>query len=104
MASLSGSAVADTAALAAVLMPMMRDAGYRMDRSAGLIAAGGIIAPVIPPAALATSSAIAFAIAESIVPVTPPAVVATSRAIAVAIDGSISPVTGGVGAAPSIGR
>ena len=49
MASLSGSAVADTAALAAVLMPMMRDADYRMDRSAGLIAAGGIIAPVIPP-------------------------------------------------------
>ncbi len=49
MASLSGSAVADTAALAAVLLPMMRDAGYRMDRSAGLIAAGGIIAPVIPP-------------------------------------------------------
>jgi tripartite ATP-independent transporter DctM subunit len=49
MASLSGSAVADTAALAAVLMPMMRMAGYRMDRSAGLIAAGGIIAPVIPP-------------------------------------------------------
>jgi tripartite ATP-independent transporter DctM subunit len=32
-----------------VLMPMMRKAGYRMDRSAGLIAAGGIIAPVIPP-------------------------------------------------------
>jgi tripartite ATP-independent transporter DctM subunit len=30
-------------------MPMMRSAGYRMDRSAGLIAAGGIIAPVIPP-------------------------------------------------------
>ena len=49
MATLSGSAVADTAALAAVLMPMMRKAGYRMDRSAGLIAAGGIIAPVIPP-------------------------------------------------------
>lgn len=49
MASLSGSAVADTAALAAVLLPMMKSAGYRMDRSAGLIAAGGIIAPVIPP-------------------------------------------------------
>ena len=49
MASLSGSAVADTAALAAVLLPMMRKTGYRMDRSAGLIAAGGIIAPVIPP-------------------------------------------------------
>ncbi|CAN1499045.1 DctQ TRAP-type C4-dicarboxylate transport system, large permease component [Rhabdaerophilaceae bacterium] len=49
MASISGSAVADTAALAAILLPMMRNAGYRMDRSCGLIAAGGIIAPVIPP-------------------------------------------------------
>ena len=49
MASLSGSAVADTAALAAVLVPMMRNAGYDINRSCGLIACGGIIAPVIPP-------------------------------------------------------
>lgn len=49
MASLSGSAVADTAALAAILIPMMRAAGYDVARSAGLVAAGGIIAPVIPP-------------------------------------------------------
>jgi TRAP-type transport system large permease protein len=49
MASLSGSAVADTAALASILIPMMRSAGYSVNRSAGLIAAGGIIAPVIPP-------------------------------------------------------
>ena len=49
MASLSGSAVADTAALAALLIPMMRKAGYDVGRSAGLIASGGIIAPVIPP-------------------------------------------------------
>jgi TRAP-type transport system large permease protein len=49
MASLSGSAVADTAALSALLIPMMRDAGYNVIRSAGLIAAGGVIAPVIPP-------------------------------------------------------
>jgi len=49
MASLSGSAAADTAALAAILIPMMRAAGYDMPRSAGLIASGGIIAPVIPP-------------------------------------------------------
>ncbi|NBY07619.1 MAG: TRAP transporter large permease subunit, partial [Betaproteobacteria bacterium] len=49
MASLSGSAVADTAALSALLIPMMRSAGYDVGRSAGLIAAGGIIAPVIPP-------------------------------------------------------
>jgi len=49
MASLSGSAVADTAALASVLVPMMRTAGYNINRSCGLIACGGIIAPVIPP-------------------------------------------------------
>lgn len=49
MASISGSAVADTAALAAILLPMMRQAGYNMPRAAGLISAGGIIAPVIPP-------------------------------------------------------
>jgi tripartite ATP-independent transporter DctM subunit len=49
MASISGSAVADTAALAAVLIPLMRKAGYDIPRSSGLIAAGGIIAPIIPP-------------------------------------------------------
>ena len=49
MASLSGSAAADTAALATILLPMMRKAGYRDGQSVGLIATGGIIAPVIPP-------------------------------------------------------
>ncbi|MFA7667068.1 MAG: TRAP transporter large permease subunit, partial [Burkholderiaceae bacterium] len=49
LASLSGSAVADTAALSAILLPMMRRAGYNPERSCGLIAAGGIIAPVLPP-------------------------------------------------------
>ncbi len=49
MASLSGSAAADTAALASILIPMMRKAGYNVGRSAGLIASGGVIAPVIPP-------------------------------------------------------
>lgn len=49
LASLSGSAVADAAALAALLVPMMVRAGHSRDRSAGLIAAGGIIAPIIPP-------------------------------------------------------
>jgi tripartite ATP-independent transporter DctM subunit len=48
-AGLSGSAVADTAALGAILIPMMVKAGYDRNRSAGLVAAGGIIAPVIPP-------------------------------------------------------
>ena len=49
LASLSGSAVADAAALAALLVPMMVSAGHSRERSAGLIAAGGIIAPIIPP-------------------------------------------------------
>ncbi len=49
MASLSGSAAADTAALGMVLLPMMRKAGYQPGDSAGLIATGGIIAPIIPP-------------------------------------------------------
>ncbi|MEY8689961.1 MAG: TRAP transporter large permease subunit, partial [Leptothrix sp. (in: b-proteobacteria)] len=48
-ASLSGSAVADAAALTALLLPMMTAAGHDKARSAGLIAAGGIIAPIIPP-------------------------------------------------------
>lgn len=48
-ASISGSAVADTAALGAVLIPMMSKAGYNVNRSSGLIATGGIIAPVLPP-------------------------------------------------------
>ena len=49
MASLSGSAAADTAAIGVLLIPMMKQAGYSVPRSAGLIAAGGIIAPIIPP-------------------------------------------------------
>ena len=49
LASLSGSAAADAAALAALLVPMMVAAGHSKMHAAGLVAAGGIIAPVIPP-------------------------------------------------------
>jgi len=49
MASMSGSALADTAALATILLPMMRREGYPLKTSAGLLASGGIIAPIIPP-------------------------------------------------------
>lgn len=49
MAAISGSAAADAAAIGTLLIPMMRQAGYNVPRSAGLIAAGGVIAPVIPP-------------------------------------------------------
>lgn len=50
LAALSGSAIADTAALAALLVPAMKTAGYSVRRSTGLLAAGGVIAPVLPPA------------------------------------------------------
>jgi tripartite ATP-independent transporter DctM subunit len=49
LAALSGSAVADAAALAALLLPMMVKAGHDKARAGGLIAAAGVIAPVIPP-------------------------------------------------------
>ncbi len=49
LASMSGSAIADTAALATLLLPMMRQQRYPEGTSAGLIASGGIIAPIIPP-------------------------------------------------------
>ena len=49
MAALSGSAVADTAALAALLLPMLVKAGHNKATAGGLIASAGIIAPVIPP-------------------------------------------------------
>jgi tripartite ATP-independent transporter DctM subunit len=49
MAALSGSAVADAAALSALLLPMMVAAGHDKARSAGLLASASIIAPVIPP-------------------------------------------------------
>ncbi len=49
MAALSGSAVADAAALSALLLPMMKRAGHDPARSAGLLASASIIAPIIPP-------------------------------------------------------
>ena len=50
LASISGSAAADSAALAAVVIPMMRKANYNVGRSAGLIAGAACIAPILPPA------------------------------------------------------
>jgi tripartite ATP-independent transporter DctM subunit len=49
LAGLSGSAVADAAALVSILYPMMKKANYPNSHSVGLLASGGIIAPVIPP-------------------------------------------------------
>lgn len=44
-----GSAVASTAALGAILIPMMVRAGYDRDRSTALVAAGNILSPIMPP-------------------------------------------------------
>jgi tripartite ATP-independent transporter DctM subunit len=74
MASMSGSALADTAALATILMPMMRTQGYPLHTSAGLIASGGIIAPIIPPSmpfviyGVTTNTSIAALFVSGIVP------------------------------------
>jgi tripartite ATP-independent transporter DctM subunit len=48
-ASLVGSAVASTAALGAILIPMMANSGYNRAKSAGLVAAGNMVAPIMPP-------------------------------------------------------
>lgn len=48
-AGLSGSAVADTAALGAILIPMMIGKGYNKNSSSGLVASSGIVGTIIPP-------------------------------------------------------
>lgn len=49
LAAISGSGSADTAAVSAMLVPEMRRRGYDVDFGAGLIAAAGALAPIIPP-------------------------------------------------------
>lgn len=48
-AGLSGSAVADAAALGAILIPMMVRMGYDRATSVALVCASAMIAPIIPP-------------------------------------------------------
>jgi tripartite ATP-independent transporter DctM subunit len=48
-ASLVGSAVASTAALGAILIPMMVASGYNRAKSAGLVASANLVAPIMPP-------------------------------------------------------
>ncbi|HSV84791.1 MAG TPA: TRAP transporter large permease subunit, partial [Ramlibacter sp.] len=49
LSAMSGSALADAAAMSSILLPMMRKHGYPVATSAGLIAAGSVIGPIIPP-------------------------------------------------------
>lgn len=48
-AGVTGSALADAAALATTLVPAMREKGYKTDYASALIAAAGVIGPIIPP-------------------------------------------------------
>lgn len=48
-ASLVGSAVASTAALGAILIPMMAANGYSRPKAAGLVASANLVAPIMPP-------------------------------------------------------
>ena len=74
LASLSGSAAADTAALIAIMLPMMRASGHDEARSVGLLSSGGVIAPIIPPSiayiifAVATNLSITKLFLAGIVP------------------------------------
>ena len=49
MAGVSGSAVADTSALGAMLIPAMEKEGYTRQYGAAITAASSIIGPIIPP-------------------------------------------------------
>lgn len=48
-ASIMGSAVASTAALGVILIPMMVQANYSRDKGTALVAASNILAPIMPP-------------------------------------------------------
>jgi len=60
MAAVSGSGAASTAAISSIMLGEMRQRGYDIDFSAGLMAAAGTLGPVIPPSimmvVLATTS------------------------------------------------
>jgi len=49
MAAVSGSGAASTAAISSIMLKEMRQRGYDIDFSSGLMAAAGTLGPVIPP-------------------------------------------------------
>lgn len=48
-AGISGSAVADSAALSNTLVPAMRERGYKLDYAGAITAASSVIGPIVPP-------------------------------------------------------
>jgi tripartite ATP-independent transporter DctM subunit len=49
MAGVSGSATADAAALGSIMLPMMREKGYKPEFSAALTISAAVMGPIIPP-------------------------------------------------------
>ena len=49
LSGITGSAVADTAAIGRILIPSMKEEGYDVDFAAAVTAAAGILGPIIPP-------------------------------------------------------
>lgn len=49
LSGISGSAVADAAALGSTIVPEMREKGYKLSYAAALTAAASMIGPIIPP-------------------------------------------------------
>lgn len=49
LSGISGSAMADAAALSTTLVPAMRERGYKADYAGALTAAASMIGPIIPP-------------------------------------------------------
>ena len=74
LSAMSGSALADAAAMSSILHPIMRKHGYPMASSAGLIAAGSVIGPIIPPSmafviySVTTNTSISALFVSGIVP------------------------------------
>lgn len=48
-AGLMGSSVGEAAALGGLLLPMMKEVGYKSGRAGAVIASGAILGPIIPP-------------------------------------------------------
>jgi tripartite ATP-independent transporter DctM subunit len=51
-AGISGAAVADTAAMGSILIPMMKKQGYSAEYSAAITTASSVLGPIIPPSAI----------------------------------------------------
>jgi tripartite ATP-independent transporter DctM subunit len=51
-AGISGAAVADTAAMGSIIIPMMKKQGYTAEYSAAITTASSVIGPIIPPSAI----------------------------------------------------